>query len=917
MWFSTEFGVSRFNGFQFENFNLENGLPDNDVFKLFQDSKGRIWIFMSNGGAAIFENGKILSERNTPFLKKLKVSTYFNGFLEEPDGSIWLTTVRDGVFKLSPERKITHLKPLADLAGTTIAPGIWKDTEGQVKIFTQAGIINLSKNPGLTEVPFQSISEAVRFGKNLRNGKQLVGMGNKLLLLHPPENKIQVISQQEGYQDHLVSNIAESPEGNLWISAINGLHFYKKGILSKEQHRVYLKGKTISGFLFDRQGNLWVSTLNEGVFLITDQDAIFYDKWDGIPEIPITSIACFQNKVFFGNDRGKLGNLENGKIKMLPMPAKVYPFGRGRIREFRQDPFLAGITWVVSENGLMLTDGNSILSYFPSATKTIEFLQDQLFMGNGYTCATIPYHLHRKTGKIILKEMQKINFDSLYTSSLFKITWDEVRHLLPETRVYKLQKDEGGTLWMATNSGLYSLQFGKVIFHKEENAELGYPFQNLCLLGDGTLALSSNGRGVLLLRPNGKTQWISRKDGLSSNYIRNLKSQGKDGIWVCTPSGLNLISVLDGDKRFQIRKWTSTNSALLSNDVFDISNNGDTLWLAIGARIQCIPAFFRKKNYSNPPPTIEKTILDGIIQAEGSNQLEAMEGASLKITLRNPDFRNLDKVSLQYRLLPDTNWKSITGNFISETFREQGEYSIEIRKVSDQIPEETLPFFKVNISRKLAVLSALSDFSYTSRITIVLGICLLLMVLGGSIMASQKKLEPESNPDLWNKITEIQTDMLQNKLPSENTRELFLAFRKMAEETSAFPTLQEEISLSKKYIDFLKALNPDLFIQISISPELENENIRLTGHPITTFVLRRIDPSSLPEQPSFFRIQGNETKLYISFGQENFGQISYLDESLISIPVLKKASEFSAIILPLKRFFQPLPSHHKPLSPPS
>jgi len=44
MWFATETGVSKYNGVQFVNFTTKDGLPDNDVLKLFEDSKGRIWM---------------------------------------------------------------------------------------------------------------------------------------------------------------------------------------------------------------------------------------------------------------------------------------------------------------------------------------------------------------------------------------------------------------------------------------------------------------------------------------------------------------------------------------------------------------------------------------------------------------------------------------------------------------------------------------------------------------------------------------------------------------------------------------------------------------------------------------------------------------------------------------------------------
>ncbi len=39
LWFATETGVSRFDGTHFKNFTTQDGLPDNEILRLFVDSK--------------------------------------------------------------------------------------------------------------------------------------------------------------------------------------------------------------------------------------------------------------------------------------------------------------------------------------------------------------------------------------------------------------------------------------------------------------------------------------------------------------------------------------------------------------------------------------------------------------------------------------------------------------------------------------------------------------------------------------------------------------------------------------------------------------------------------------------------------------------------------------------------------------
>ena len=43
LWISTDKGVSRFNGYEFENFTSEDGLIDNTIFNIYEDHLGKIW----------------------------------------------------------------------------------------------------------------------------------------------------------------------------------------------------------------------------------------------------------------------------------------------------------------------------------------------------------------------------------------------------------------------------------------------------------------------------------------------------------------------------------------------------------------------------------------------------------------------------------------------------------------------------------------------------------------------------------------------------------------------------------------------------------------------------------------------------------------------------------------------------------
>ena len=67
LWIATDKGVVRYDGNKMENFDL----PDNVVFKIREDSKGRIWFFSHTGRLAYFFNGSIYPYKYNDSISKI------------------------------------------------------------------------------------------------------------------------------------------------------------------------------------------------------------------------------------------------------------------------------------------------------------------------------------------------------------------------------------------------------------------------------------------------------------------------------------------------------------------------------------------------------------------------------------------------------------------------------------------------------------------------------------------------------------------------------------------------------------------------------------------------------------------------------------------------------------------------------
>ena len=67
IWIATDRGVSKFDGYKFENFTTQDGLPGNTVFSFTEDAKGRIWFRTFNGNMGFYFDGSFTTLNTISF----------------------------------------------------------------------------------------------------------------------------------------------------------------------------------------------------------------------------------------------------------------------------------------------------------------------------------------------------------------------------------------------------------------------------------------------------------------------------------------------------------------------------------------------------------------------------------------------------------------------------------------------------------------------------------------------------------------------------------------------------------------------------------------------------------------------------------------------------------------------------------
>jgi two-component sensor histidine kinase len=94
IWFATDNGAIRYNGYSFKIFNTSNGLPSNDVWRLEEDNTGRLWVFSSTYSFGYIRDDEF-HELRLPFKDRVIYPFYY-------------TNIGDKVFCLIIYNKTTH-----------------------------------------------------------------------------------------------------------------------------------------------------------------------------------------------------------------------------------------------------------------------------------------------------------------------------------------------------------------------------------------------------------------------------------------------------------------------------------------------------------------------------------------------------------------------------------------------------------------------------------------------------------------------------------------------------------------------------------------------------------------------------------------------------------------------------------------
>jgi ligand-binding sensor domain-containing protein len=316
LWFCTNDGLSRFDGYGFTNYTTDDGLPHRVVNDLLETRGGAIWVATGNGLARFNPKGpKGPKGRRNPadsigataapmfvaYRPEETLARYMNVLFEDAQGKLWCGT-DDGLYwveerdgrvvwrrldlpKEKPDDPLGVLAIIQDRRGN-----LWigmDGVQGLNLILPDGRVEHYSTTRGRNEV--RSITTLLE----TKDGEIWAGMGRTgglCSLVAEPAPGRSIFSRcytiKDGLPDNWVATLYQTADGKVWIGTAHGDASFDPHASPSPQFRVYgeaqrLCDKGTNSFREDREGNLWVATMR-GVKQIARSDFVRYTERDGL-----------------------------------------------------------------------------------------------------------------------------------------------------------------------------------------------------------------------------------------------------------------------------------------------------------------------------------------------------------------------------------------------------------------------------------------------------------------------------------------------------------------------------------------------------------------------------------------------------------------------------------------------------------
>ncbi len=559
IWVGTRSGLNRFDGHTFRIYDTRSGLKNGLINTIFRDREGRIWVGTQGGGLGLYDYSadRFITYSNVAGDTSSISHDDVQAIAQDSQGGIWTGTHEGDLDRLDVASGRFFRTRLRETAGNGSRIG-----RINAMVFEHDTLLWLGALDGLYR--FNTVNRAVRrveaAGKPVvsnilciysEHGEKLwLGTSKGILIMK--KDGSEVVSLNTGNSaltGDLIQSIRPMPDGRIGIATDGGgLCFYDPmtgaitSRMSNPNSQYSLSNNSVYEIFADRYGAIWTGHYNGGLNYYSEYD------WKFIPvkhEVnDLESLSDNHVRSFFQDRKGNIwiGTLGGLNFNHAGTDKfKSYTFNRNTLNSLSSNAVLS--IWEDTEGSLWIgTFGGGISIFNPGKEVFRKFRHPEDLSGS-LEKANIYAMVETQSNKLCIATTGGIYLLDRHSGDLRRFQVSNSK--LSNNTVKVLCMDRTGIIWAGTNLGLnrFDPETGDFTVFHHSNTDPSTLSNNRILSitesKDRKLWIGTEGGGVSIFDPSsGRFTFLTTQDGLPDNVVNSVIQDDSGIFWLATNKGL-------------------------------------------------------------------------------------------------------------------------------------------------------------------------------------------------------------------------------------------------------------------------------------------------------------------------------------------------------------------------------------------
>ena len=771
LWFGTNDGLARYNGYGFKIYRKEigvnNSIVGNYIVDLENDKKNNLWVATTTGVSKInLDTYEINNYLEKDGLENINI----NYILDDSEDNILVATSSGLYIYDESNDSFVNINFNNQYLNELKINSLAQDNEGYIWVGSTYGLLKIKINSSNECVYLEKINEINDDVRTVYYDNGCIYAGtfkSGIYLMSIKTNEISSINMSNSkIPSNEVKKIIKDSRGIFWIGTKKGLVKYNlenKKIITykkKEYDNKSLVDNSVYSILEDKGGLIWVGTYSG------------LSCFDPDNKIENYTVRC--NSKFTINDNVIHGIYEDeeGLVYLGTSQNGVNILDRKNHRVDYIDVHTNGMNLV--NNNVLDVDGykNYIfvgtdegLNVIDIKNKTCDLYNEE----NGLLNKRVKCLYVDSQKRLWIGTANGIYILNIETKELQNLTYILDDNGVEDKYIETIYEDRDGVYWIGSfrSGGLTKIDFAqnKISNYKniegESNCLSNNSVRTIIQDNDGFLWIGTSGGLNKLDIENETFEYYTTADGLPNNTIYGILLDSNDDLWMSTNHGISYYN-----KKKNTFSNLNVNDGLQSNEF-----NGASYYK--GANNEMMFAGINGLNIFKPDEVFSHTYmpeiefdefkLNGVEVRDLNNKKLDYNQNNIGVKVFMSDFKNIDNIKYYYRLKGiSEDWIPMDKNEVTLSNLCANTYTFEVKARNSSGDFCEIRSFSFEI-KQVFWKSKLAIYIYFMLIVLVVSYILnsknkKMKVLNSMVNERTKKLnaQMEKNTELLNKVISLE-----------------------------------------------------------------------------------------------------------------------------------------------------------------